>query len=125
VGTVAAILLDGLPRPEELDEFRRPKAFYGKLIHENCPRRAYFDEGKFAQKFSDEGCLYELGCKGPVTYADCPLRLWNNGTNWCIGNGAPCMGCVEPGFPDVVSPLYEKITDVPIPVIGECWKKEA
>jgi len=124
VGMVAAILLNGLPKPEELDEFRRPKAFYGKLIHENCPRRAYFDEGKFAQKFGDEGCLYELGCKGPVTYADCPLRLWNNGTNWCIGNGAPCMGCVEPGFPDVVSPLYEKITDVPIPVIGECWKEE-
>ncbi|HID85768.1 MAG TPA: hypothetical protein EYP55_00110, partial [Anaerolineae bacterium] len=79
---------------------------------------------KFAQKFGDEGCLYELGCKGPVTYADCPLRLWNNGTNWCIGNGAPCMGCVESGFPDVVSPLYKKITDVPIPIIGECWKEE-
>ncbi|MCJ7745006.1 MAG: hydrogenase small subunit, partial [Actinobacteria bacterium] len=46
VGTLASILLQGLPKAEELDECKRPKAFYGKLIHENCPRRAYFDEGK-------------------------------------------------------------------------------
>ena len=53
------------PGADDLDANLRPKAFYGKLIHENCPRRAYFDEGKFAKKFGDEGCLYELGCKGP------------------------------------------------------------
>lgn len=110
VGTVASILFSGLPKPEDLDEYRRPKAFYGQLIHENCPRRAYYDENKFAKKFGDPGCLYELGCKGSVTYSDCPLRLWNNGVNWCIANGSPCIGCTEPGFPDEVSPLYEKIT---------------
>ncbi len=109
VGTVVSILLFGLPKPEDLDEYRRPKAFYGQLIHENCPRRAYYDEGKFAKKLSDPGCLYELGCKGAVTYADCPLRLWNNGVNWCIGSGSPCIGCTEPGFPDMVSPFYEKM----------------
>jgi hydrogenase small subunit len=109
VGTVASILLSGLPRPEDLDEYRRPKAFYGQLIHENCPRRAYYDEQKFAKKLGDPGCLYELGCKGAVTYADCPLRLWNNGVNWCIGSGSPCLGCTEPGFPDMVSPFYEKM----------------
>ena len=110
VGTVASILLSGLPKPEDLDEYGRPKAFYGQLIHENCPRRAYYDEKKFAKKLGDAGCLYELGCKGSVTYSDCPLRLWNNGVNWCIANGSPCIGCTEPGFPDGVSPLYEKIT---------------
>ncbi len=110
VGTVASVLLFGLPKPEDLDENKRPKAFFGALIHENCPRRSYYNEEKFAKKLSDPGCLYELGCKGPVTYADCPTRLWNNGVNWCIGSGAPCMGCVEPGFPDLVSPLYEKMT---------------
>jgi hydrogenase small subunit len=98
-----------------LDEHRRPKAFFGTLIHENCPRRAYYDERKFAKKLSDPGCLYELGCKGPVTYADCPIRLWNNGVNWCVGSGAPCMGCVEPGFPDLVSPLYEKMAQALLP----------
>jgi len=118
VGTLASILLFGLPDPEELDEQKRPKAFYGKLVHENCPRRAYFDEGKFAKVFGEPGCLNELGCKGPVTYADCPTRLWNGGVNWCIGSGSPCIGCVEPGFPDLLAPFYEKLTEVDLPNIG-------
>lgn len=113
VGTVVSILLWGLPKPEELDELGRPKAFYGKLIHENCPRRAYYDEMKFAKKLSDPGCLYELGCKGPITYADCPLRLWNNGVNWCVNSGGMCIGCVEPGFPDLMSPIYQKMATEP------------
>ncbi|MFC2013601.1 hydrogenase small subunit [Chloroflexota bacterium] len=122
VGTVANIIFKGLPKTEDLDDNLRPLDFYGKLIHENCPRRAYFDEGKFAKKFGEEGCLYELGCKGPITYADCPLRRWNRGTNWVIGVGAPCNGCTQPEFPDMVAPFYEKITDVEIPTIGGYWK---
>jgi len=127
VGTVASILLSGLPKAGDLDDNLRPLAFYGKLIHENCPRRAYFDEGKFAKKLGDEGCLYEMGCKGPITYADCPLRRWNSGTNWVIGAGAPCNGCTQPEFPDLVAPLYEKIEDVELPTIGAYWSsaKEA
>jgi len=120
-GTVARVLLGGLPSAEELDDDGRPIAFYGKLIHENCPRRAYFDEGKFAKKFGDEGCLHELGCKGPLTYADCPTRLWNGGRNWCIGSGGVCIGCTQPEFPDLFSPLYVKVSDVDLPVIGEYW----
>ncbi len=119
VGTVAGLMLNGLPKPDELDEHKRPKAFYGKLIHENCPRRAYFDEGKFARKFGDPGCLNELGCKGRVTYADCPLRLWNHGTNWCIGSGGSCIGCVEPGFPDLLAPFYQKLSDEALPAVGQ------
>ena len=118
VGTLARVLLLGLPKPEELDEHKRPKDFYGQLIHENCPRRAYFDEGKFAKVFGEPGCLNELGCKGPVTYADCPLRLWNGGVNWCIGSGSPCIGCVEPGFPDLLAPFYEKLTEDALPNIS-------
>ena len=121
VGTIVSILLNGLPKSEDLDDNLRPLAFYGKLIHENCPRRAYFDEGKFARNFSEPGCLNELGCKGPITYSDCPLRKWNNGTNWVIGAGAPCNGCTQPGFPDVMSPFYERLVDVELPVIGACW----
>ncbi len=124
VGTVAGVILGGLPKAEDLDDLLRPKAFYGKLIHENCPRRAYFDEGKFAKKFGDEGCLYELGCKGPITYADCPLRRWNSGTNWVIGAGAPCNGCTQPEFPDQTAPFYEKLVDVELPTIGAYWSKE-
>lgn len=121
VGTVASVILKGLPAADDLDDLLRPRAFYGKLIHENCPRRAYFDEGKFAKKFGDEGCLYELGCKGPITYADCPLRRWNSGTNWVIGAGAPCNGCTQPEFPDQTAPFYEKLIDVDLPKIGAYW----
>jgi len=115
-GTIASLLLYGPPKPEELDEYKRPKAFYGKPIHENCPRRAYFEEGKFATSCGELGCLSELGCKGPVTYADCPLRKWNNGINWCIGAGSPCIGCCEPGFPDLVSPFYQKLNATSLPL---------
>lgn len=123
VGTVASVLLGGLPKEGDLDEFGRPKTFYGKTIHENCPRRAYFEEGKFARSFGEPGCLNELGCKGPVTHADCPIRLWNHGTNWCIGSGGLCIGCVEPAFPDLLSPIYEKLTDDSIPSVIESRKE--
>jgi len=109
LGTVAAVLLGKLT-PADLDDLGRPLMFYGKLVHENCPRRADFDAGKFAQRPGDAGCMYMAGCKGPETYADCWLRMWNAGTNWCIGARSPCHGCVEPCFPDDYSPLYEKIT---------------
>ena len=111
VGTIAMVLLKGLPSAEDLDYALRPKAFYGKLIHDNCPRRAYFDTGQFAKHPSEPGCLYEIGCKGPMTYADCPTRLWNNGVNWCVGAGSPCLGCCEPTFPDDLQPMFEKLTE--------------
>ena len=102
-----------------LDALGRPLSIYGQLIHENCPRRAYFDEGKFAKKPGDPECLYELGCKGPITYADCPLRQWNNGTNWCVGAGGPCNGCTQPEYIDEVTPLYQKLPEDALPKIGE------
>jgi hydrogenase small subunit len=110
IGTVAHLLLHGLPTAADVDDVGRPLLFYGKLIHETCPRRPYFDAGQFARKPGDDGCLYELGCKGPITYADCPTRLWNNGVNWCVGAGAPCAGCVEPDFPHLTAPVYGKVT---------------
>jgi len=111
VGTIANILINGLPGEDDLDDKLRPKSFYGILIHDNCPRRGFFDAGKFARNPSEEGCLYEIGCKGPVTYADCPIRHWNNGVNWCIGAGAQCIGCVEPDFQDILAPMFQKIDE--------------
>jgi hydrogenase small subunit len=84
-----------------LDEFRRPKFAYERVIHENCPRRAHFDAGRFATAFGDEGhrkgrCLYKLGCKGPVTHAACSTRHFNEIPGvWPIGIGVPCLGCTE------------------------------
>ncbi|MFO7948211.1 MAG: hydrogenase small subunit [Armatimonadota bacterium] len=115
VGTVVQLLREGIPGAEDLDEHRRPLAFFGDLIHENCPRRPDFDAGKYASHHGQPGCLYELGCKGPVTYSDCPERQWNTGVNWPIGAGSPCLGCVEPGFPDVGTAMYEKTATADLP----------
>jgi hydrogenase small subunit len=88
----------------DLDDKGRPKFAYGRLIHENCERRAHFDAGRFAIEFGDEGhrqgwCLYKLGCKGPETYANCPQILFGDaGTGtWPVGCGHPCIGCTEEG----------------------------
>src|SRR3569832_2903933 len=95
------LVLGKLP---ELDSKGRPTFAYGRLIHENCERRAHFDAGRFAVEFGDEGhrqgwCLYKLGCKGPETYANCPSILFGAaGTgSWPVGCGHPCIGCTEQG----------------------------
>lgn len=115
--TVAGVLLYGLPDASQLDADLRPLTFYGKLIHENCPRRPYFDAGKFAQRFGEPGCMYELGCKGPYTYADCPARQFNGGVNWCINAGSPCHACAESEFPNIGPGLYRKIDADSLPRI--------
>ena len=113
IGTLAHVLLYGIP---ELDQFGRPVLFYGKNIHENCQNFSYYNEGKFAQKLGDDGCLMELGCKGPLAHADCYERHWNNGVNWCIGAKAPCIACCEPDFPDEIAPFYAKLPEEKLPL---------
>ncbi|PMB78329.1 MAG: Ni/Fe hydrogenase [Thermodesulfobacterium geofontis] len=112
LATVSYILVFGkLPA---LDNLRRPKFAYGTLIHDHCERRGHFDEGRFAEKFGDEGhkkgyCLYKLGCKGPVTYANCPaLRFCDVGV-WPVSAGHPCIGCTEPNFWDEMAPFYKSL----------------
>ncbi len=89
----------------DLDENGRPKAFYGNTIHDRCYRRPFYDAGKFARSFDDEGarngwCLYELGCKGPIAYNACATVKWNNSASFPIESGHGCLGCSEPGFWD-------------------------
>ncbi|MBF0499204.1 MAG: hydrogenase small subunit [Candidatus Riflebacteria bacterium] len=97
VGTLVAIIRSGLGKLD-LDEQGRPKMFYGHTIHEQCPRFADYERERFAKKFGEEGCLFQLGCQGPRTYADCTTRQWNGGTNTCIKAGAPCISCASPMF---------------------------
>lgn len=104
----------------ELDQYGRPKNLYGQTIHDNCPRRAHFDEGRFVEQFGTQEesldfCLYKMGCRGPQTYSNCPLVMWNNRQNWCIGAGAPCIGCFEPHFWDRFRDFYEPLPDVQLP----------
>lgn len=111
VGTLSYLLLHGQVPP--LDAQRRPLEFYGARVHDRCPRRhTHCGQLASAGQLGDDGCLELLGCKGKKTYSDCPLRKWNAGgagqygVNWCIGARSPCLGCVQPDFPDGLSPLY-------------------
>ena len=106
IGTIVHVLKFGLPA---LDALGRPKVFYGRLIHEQCPRFADYERENFAKSFSDEGCLFKLGCLGPITHADCTVRHWNRGANTCIKAGAPCIGCAAPDFArSAALPFYRK-----------------
>jgi len=102
-GVLAQFLTFGqLP---ELDRHGRPMAFFGQTIHDRCYRRPFYEQGKFAETFDDEGarlgwCLFKLGCKGPITYNACATMKWNSGTSFPIEAGHPCLGCSEPGFWD-------------------------
>ena len=102
LGTLAHILLYGEP---ELDNRDRPSLFYSTLIHDRCPRRSYFDKSIFASKLGDKTCMFKLGCRGPVTRVDCPVREWNDYVNWPIRDDTPCIGCAQFGFPDAMVPF--------------------
>lgn len=114
VATLLHAVLYGKP---EVDDFGRPQVFYGSLIHNICPRRQYFDNSIFAENFGEEGCLLEIGCKGPLTHGDCPIRLWNRGRNWCVGGEGPCIGCTEPSFPRLMMPFFARMPEISGPGI--------
>jgi hydrogenase small subunit len=106
-----------LKRWPPLDQYRRPLFAYGKTIHDNCERRAHFDAGQYVEAWGDEAhrhgqCLYKMGCKGPATSQNCPVVKWNEGTNWPIGCGHPCIGCAEPNFWDTMTPFYQRLPNV-------------
>ncbi len=102
IGTVAHLAAYGMP---ELDEEGRPLVFYSYTIHDNCTRRGFFDEGYFATAFGQEGCMFKLGCRGPITKTECPRRKWNSYVNWPIGNNTTCIGCGHANFPDAMEPF--------------------
>jgi len=110
--TIAYILThDSLPKT---DAQGRPLFAFDQRIHDSCPRRAHFDAGQYVRAFDDEGarngwCLYDVGCKGPSTFAACPIVQWNMRTSWPIGAGHPCIGCTEKDFFDQFTPFYHRL----------------
>jgi NiFe hydrogenase small subunit HydA len=108
VGTIVSILTG---QNVALDDKGRPLAYFSKKIHDtgNCP---FKDEPKAHTLGMPDYCLKDIGCRGPETYCDSFSRMWNspakgqNGVNWCIDAGSPCIGCTEPKFPDGMSPFY-------------------
>ncbi|MEZ4483565.1 MAG: hypothetical protein R2864_02875 [Syntrophotaleaceae bacterium] len=100
VWTIAQLLAGNNP---SLDSAGRPTALYGSTVHSRCSRRGR----SWATSLSEtELCMNNLGCKGRLTYADCPTRKWNNGVNWCVGSDSLCQGCTQSGFPDQFAPLF-------------------
>jgi len=96
LGTLAYVLAAGYPKvhPDRLT----PDLFYKHSVHDDCPRFHSWEKREFAEKFGDEGCLFQLGCLGPRSHTSCPKRQWNGGINWCIRAGAPCIGCTSEDF---------------------------
>jgi hydrogenase small subunit len=106
-------------RLPSLDSLGRPMFAYGRLVHQVCPRRAHFNAGRFADRFGDEShrqgyCLYKLGCKGPVTHANCSVLQFGDVVGaWPVGIGHPCAGCTEKEQA-FTTPIYET-ADIPNP----------
>ena len=114
--TIVYVLTYGRTPP--VDGMGRPLFAYGARIHDNCPRRAHYDAGQFVQTFSDDAsrqghCLCKVGCKGPDTFAPCPVIKWNMETSFPIQAGHPCMGCTEPHWFDRNTPFYSALPNVP------------
>ncbi len=104
----------------DLDDRRRPLAYFGTTIHDPCYRRPSYDQGKFARSFDDEGagqgwCLFELGCKGPVTHNARASLKWNGGTGsthhpFLRSLHGLCRACVRRGPPGSRACRYSLIT---------------
>lgn len=101
-----------------VDQYNRPLFAYGRIIHDQCERRAHYDAGRYVQEWDDEGhrkgwCLYKMGCKGPQATFNCPSVRWNDGTSWPVKAGHGCLACASHRFWDVRSPFYERLPQVP------------
>ena len=111
------LAVDGLLPLPKLDEYWRPVYIYGNTVHEQCPRAGFYAAGDFRKNPGDNDpkCLFQVGCKGPVS--NCP---WNE-VGWIDGVGGPtrtggvCIGCTMPGFPDKFEPFYKPLQAPELP----------
>jgi hydrogenase small subunit len=116
----AAVLVHYLTFGElpAVDQYNRPLFAYGRIIHDQCERRAHYDAGRYTQEWGDEGhrkgwCLYKMGCKGPEATFNCPSVRFNDGTSWPVKAGHGCVGCGGYNFWETKSPFYERLPNVP------------
>jgi NiFe hydrogenase small subunit HydA len=101
---------------EDLDEFGRPHAISGTLVHHGCARNEFYEYKASAEKLCQIGCMMEnLGCKGTQAAGDCNIRPWN-GSGSCISGGYPCIACTEPGFEEPGHPFVQtpKVAGIPV-----------
>jgi hydrogenase small subunit len=96
LGALAYVISKGYPKVDP--KLLTPDMLYKHSVHDECPRFHYWGKEIFAEKFGDEGCLFKLGCLGPLSRTHCPRSQWNGGVNWCIRAGAPCTACTSESF---------------------------
>lgn len=96
VGTLAYVTAKGYP--DVVAETLAPQMFFRNSVHDDCPLFHHWQKREFAQSFGEAGCLFKLGCLGPLSHTNCSRRQWNGGVNWCIRAGAPCNACTSPTF---------------------------
>ena len=87
--------------------YNRPQVFFGSAVHDSCVHRGDYDSDQRDNEFGAGHCLYNLGCKGPLAFADCPSRRWNSGMSMCTQAGGPCIACAEPEFPNAFMPFFK------------------
>jgi len=112
-GVIVNFIISNYQAPA-VDGLKRPLAYYGSLVHDNCSRLAHYKLGNFAKSFDDAGarqgfCLLELGCKGTVTHNACTTKKWNNNTSFPMLSGHGCLGCSEPNFWDRKGGFYKSL----------------
>ena len=101
--------------PLELDEFQRPLAWYGLLVHQGCTRNEYHEYRVEEEDFGQRGCLFfHKGCHGPLVGGPCNKLLWNRRSSKTRA-GVPCFGCTSPEFP-MDYPFFETRNIEGIPV---------
>ncbi len=96
LGTIAYLAAKGYPHVDP--ELFTPMMFFSHSVHDDCPKFHNWEKRHFAEHFGEDGCLFKLGCLGPLSRTSCPQRQWNGGANWCIRAGAPCTACTSPDF---------------------------
>lgn len=84
-----------------LDALKRPTFAYSVKVHDRCFRKGREEAKLFGDaKYLNGGCLKEIGCRGPDTYANCPTVKWNGGVCWPIQSGHGCISCTTSKFWD-------------------------
>ncbi len=97
----------------DLDPLGRPRFLFRDTVHSRCQYLPLFEAGVFVRELGQQGCTYLLGCKGPSTRADCPVRFWNDEKSaWNVSVNSICIGCTSPEFPDQVAPFFKHETDL-------------
>lgn len=123
MGTLAYIAATG-NFPALMDSL--PVMYYKDLIHNHCSRHQFFTQDIYLKSFDmdKDSCLLKKGCRGTITYADCPTRRWNHKTSVCVESNTPCIGCIHHNWP-FRSDIYldvEDVVDIPWSVMKERYE---